>query len=415
MPAYDYQAIDGKGKKRKGSITADSEKQVRRLLKEQGLYAEKVSLLKAASAASEDSDSGRSSKSKQSTPRAKGVSRFQLAMVLRQVGVLINSGLPLDAALKMTVEQAESEKERRMGEAWRAEIAEGRSFSRAMSRSPYKIPDSVIASVGVGEETGHLHSILIRLADDLEIGAENQKVFTRGLIYPSILVGGSIAVVSFMMVWVVPRITQVFISSQAELPLVTRIIVAISNFVQSYGLAILVFVIAAFIAFQLAMRKPGLKQVWHARLLRIPGLGKWMLMADLADWSRSLGTLLQSGVPALSALAISSTLVNNLELRSRFEAVTESMRRGSSLHNALKEADAGSGFLIHMVGSGEASSELSAMLLRVSDFYRSRLMSSVDTFLKLMNPILIVVIGLMILTIVLAVMLPIMQMNELVG
>lgn len=412
MPAYDYQAIDARGKNKKGSITADSEKQVRRLLKDQGLFAEKVSLVKSAkNAETEQTGSQKKARSRGGS----GVSRFQLAMVLRQIGVLINSGLPLDAALKMTVEQAESDKERRMGEAWRAEISEGRSFSSAMQRSPYKIPDSVIASVGVGEETGHLHSILIRLADDLEVGAENQKVFARGLIYPSILVVGSLAVVSFMMVWVVPRITQVFISSRTELPLVTQIIVAISNFVLNYGLAILIGLILALVSFQLAMRKPELKQSWHKRLLKLPGIGKWMLMANLADWARSLGTLLQSGVPALSALSISSTVVTNMELRSRFESVTESMRRGSSLHNALKDNDAGSGFLVHMVGSGEASSELSAMLLRVADFYRSRLMSSVDTFLKLMNPILIVVIGLMILTIVLAVMLPIMQMNELVG
>lgn len=417
MPAFDYQALDAKGKKKKGSITADSEKQVRRLLKEQGLFAEKVSLMKSAKNTEQENrgSSKASSAKKTKTQRARGFSRFQLAMVLRQIGVLINSGLPLDAALKMTVEQAESEKERRMGEAWRAEISEGRSFSSAMQRSPYKIPDSVVASVGVGEETGHLHSILIRLADDLEVGAENQKVFARGLIYPSILVFGSIAVVSFMMVWVVPRITQVFISSRAELPLVTQVVVAISNFVLQYGLAILVGFIVALVSFQLAMRKPKLKQAWHRKLLKAPGIGKWMLMANIADWARSLGTLLQSGVPALSALSISSTVVTNMELKSRFESVTESMRRGTSLHNALKENDAGSGFLMHMVGSGEASSELSAMLLRVADFYRSRLMNSVDTFLKLMNPILIVVIGLMILTIVLAVMLPIMQMNELVG
>jgi|SaaInl5LU_22_DNA_1037371.scaffolds.fasta_scaffold03950_2 general secretion pathway protein F len=416
MPAFDYQAIDAKGKKKKGSITADSEKQVRRLLKEQGLFAEKVSLLKSVEKdTASDSNSLGSTKTKRPAQRTKSVSRFQLAMVLRQIGVLINSGLPLDAALKMTVEQAESEKERRMGEAWRAEISEGRSFSSAMSRSPYKIPDSVVASVGVGEETGHLHSILIRLADDLEVGAENQRVFARGLIYPSILVFGSIFVVSFMMVWVVPNITQVFISARTELPLITQIIVAISNFTRSYGIYLLGFLAIISVAFQLAMKKSSLKQAWHARLLRVPGVGKWMMMANVADWSRSLGTLLQSGVPALSALGISSTVVTNMELKARFEMVTESMRRGSSLHNALKDSKAGSGFLIHMVGSGEASSELSAMLLRVADFYRTRLSSSVDTFLKVMNPVLIVFIGLVILVIVLAVMLPIIEMNDLIG
>ena len=410
MPAFDYQALDLKGKSKKGSITAESEKHARRLLKDKGLFPEKV----AAVGSAETADSSKKSKVKR--PRSKqNLSRFQLAMVLRQIGVLINSGLPLEAALKMTVEQAESERERRMGEAWRAEISEGRSFSSAIKRSPYRIPESVIASVAVGEETGHLHDILIRLADELEIGAENQKVFARGLIYPSILVFGSIAVVSFMMVWVVPRITQVFISSRTELPLITQMVVGLSNFVLDYGLIMLALIVALIVGFQLAMTRPKLKTAWHNRLLQTPGIGKWMMMANVADWCRSLGTLLQSGVPALSALGISSTVVTNLALREKFEEVTESMRRGSSLHNAIRESDVGSGFLVHMVGSGEASSELSSMLIRVSDFYQTRLSSSVDTFLKLMNPVLIVLIGLMILVIVLAVMLPIMEMNDIVG
>ena len=409
MPAFDYQAIDLKGKKKKGSLTAESEKHARRLLKEQGLFTETISAV--------GNSKKQSDKSLKSQPRrgSRRVNNFQLAMVLRQIGVLIRSGLPLESALKMTVEQAESERERRMGEAWRSEISEGRSFSNSVQRSPYKIPESVTASVAVGEETGHLHEILIRLADELEVGAENQKVFARGLIYPAILVFGSLAVISFMMVWVVPNITQVFVSARAELPQITQIVVAISNFVVNYGLILLVMLIVAIVGFQVAMTKSKIKTAWHAKLLNLPGVGKWMMMANVADWCRSLGTLLQSGVPALSALAISSTVVTNLALRAKFEGVTESMRKGSSLHNSLRDADLGSGFLVHMVGSGEASSELSSMLIRVSDFYQTRLASSVDTFLKLMNPILIVLIGLIILFIVLAVMMPILEMNEIVS
>lgn len=409
MPTFDYQAIDLKGKKKKGSLTAESEKHARRLLKEKGLFAESLSAVAAA-------DQQSSKPLKSGPPRGvRRVNNFQLAMVLRQIGVLIRSGLPLESALKMTVEQAESERERRMGEAWRAEIEEGRSFSNAIKRSPYKIPESVTASVAVGEETGHLHEILIRVSDELEIGAENQKTFSRGLIYPSILVFGSMAVISFMMVWVVPKITQVFVSARAELPQITQVVVGISNFVLNYGLIFLVIIALAFIGFQLAMTQPKLKIAWHAKLLKLPGIGKWMMMANVADWCRSLGTLLKSGVPALSALGISSTVVANLALRQEFEEVAESMRKGLSLHNALSNSDIGSGFLVHMVGSGEASSELSSMLIRVSDFYQTRLSSSVDTFLKLMNPILIVLIGLIILLIVLAVMLPILEMNEIVG
>ena len=408
MPAFDYQAIDLKGKKKKGSLTAESEKHARRLLKEQGLFAETINPV--------GSSKQQSDKSLKSQPRrgSRRVNNFQLAMVLRQIGVLIRSGLPLDAALKMTVEQAESERERRMGEAWRAEISEGRSFSSAIQRSPYLIPENVIASIAVGEETGHLHEILIRLADELEVGAENQQTFTRALIYPVTLMIASAVVVGFMMVYVVPNITSVFLSTNVELPLITRFVVAISNLLSEYWVVIIALLALVIAAFQFALRKPSFKQAWHKRLLAAPGIGKWMLMADTADWSRSLGILLKSGVPALSALNIAATVVKNVELRRKFEQVTETMRRGSSLRNSLSEADAGTGFLVHMVGSGEASSELSEMLLRVAEYYRLRLESSVDTFLKIINPVLIVFIGIEVLVIVLAVMLPIIEINNLV-
>jgi len=149
-------------------------------------------------------------------------------------------------------------------------------------------------------------------------------------------------------------------------------------------------------------------------MLTMPGLGRWIRMANIADWSRSLGVLLSNGVPALAALKISSSVVTNLHLRSKMEGVTEAMRQGSTLHKALLEGDVGSGFLVHMVGSGEASSELDKMLLRVSDYYSLRLNNAVEVFLKLINPILIVFMGVIILSVVAAVMLPIMDMNNMI-
>ena len=149
-------------------------------------------------------------------------------------------------------------------------------------------------------------------------------------------------------------------------------------------------------------------------MLAMPGMGRWIRMANIADWSRSLGVLLGNGVPALAALKISSSVVNNLHLRRKMEAVTESMRQGSTMQKALQENDIGSGFLVHMVGSGEASSELDKMLLRVSEYYALRLSNAVEVFLKLMNPILIIFMGVIILSVVAAVMLPIMDMNNMI-
>ena len=401
MPAFDYSAYNVSGKLVSGVISADSERQARRLLKDKKLLPSALS------------EVGQKSSHKGSKPGRKArVDNLDLSLLLHQQAILIQSGLPLEESLRMTIEQAETDKQRRLVESWRSEITEGRSFSEALRRSPYQIPESIVAGVGVGEETGHLHKILLRLSEELETSAENRKTVTRALIYPVTLVSVSIIMVSVMMVWVVPKITAVFASSNRELPWITEVVVGISNFTQSYGLYLLVFVVIASLAFRQAMKNAKLKMQWHELILSMPGMGRWVRMADISDWSRNLGVLLNSGVPALAALKISSAVVNNCALQDKFNAVTEAMRQGASLHKALEDNLDGSGFLVHMVGSGEASSELDKMLLRVAEYYSARLKNAVEVFLKLLNPILILIMGAMILGIVAAIMLPIMDMNN---
>jgi general secretion pathway protein F len=402
MPTFDYEAYDVSGKPVDGVISADSERQARRLLKDKKLLPSKLA------------EVSQITKSRFRFGTRSRVNNFDLSLILQQQAILIQSGLPLDDALRMTIEQAETDRQRRLVESWRTEIVEGRSFSEAMRRCPYKIPEAVIAGVAVGEESGHLHMVLMRLAEDLESSAENRKTVSRALIYPATLMVTSILVVAMMMIWVVPKITSIFTNNDRELPLITRIIIGLSEFTQHYGLYILMIFIAIVVIFLWFVRDPDRKRRWHALLLNVPGLGRWTRMANIADWSRSLGVLLGNGVPALAALKISSTVMNNLHLRSKMELVTESMRRGSSLKKALEDQSVGSGFLIHMVGSGEASSELDKMLMRVSEYYSLRLANAVEVFLKLINPVLIVFMGAIILSVVAAVMLPIMDMNNMV-
>ena len=403
MPAFDYSAYNDAGKLVDGLISADSERHARRLLKEKNLLPASLSEV-----------GQKTTKSGTRRGREARVNNFDLSLLLQQQAILIQSGLPLEDALRMTIEQAETDKQRRMVESWRTEIVEGRSFSEALRRSPYKIPEAVIAGVGVGEEAGHLDRVLMRLAEDLETSAENRKTVTRALIYPATLISTSIIVVAIMMVWVVPKITAIFVSSNRELPLITRIVIGLSDFTQHYGIYLLLVLIAAALLIMRLMRDPVRKTRWHGVILKMPGLGRWTLMANIADWSRSLGVLLNNGVPALAALKISSAVVSNLFLRDKMEQVTEAMRRGSSLQKALEDNSIGSGFLIHMVGSGEASSELDKMLIRVADYYSLRLANAIEVFLKLINPILIIFMGMIILSVVAAVMLPIMDMNNMV-
>lgn len=406
MPTFQYSAYDRSGKQHSGSLAAETERQVRRSLKDQGLFPNSIKELR-----SEKKPESRFSSFSGLFNR---VNNFELALILRQLGILINSGLPLEDSLKLILEQADSTKQRMLVEDWRAQIMEGRSFSAAMRRSKYVLPEAVIAGVGVGEETGHLHGVLMRMADELETGAENRQAFRRGLMYPVTLIIASIIAVAVMMVWVVPKITRVFISARAELPTVTKVVVAVSNFTQNYGLYMLAAAVIAFVGFQIFVSDTDRRRIWHRQLLKFPGIGNWIRMSNLSDWSRSLGTLLGSGVPALAALKISSSVMTNLHMQTQMEEVTERMRRGSSLHQALRDEEAGSGFLLHMISSGEASSELDTMLVRVAEYYSARLKASVDTFLKLMNPALIITMGFVILVIVAAVMLPILQMNEMV-
>ena len=401
MPTFDYSAYNASGKLVRGIISAESERLARKTLKDKKLLASSIKQVKA-----------RSSSKKSLFERQSNFDNFDLSLLLHQQAILIQSGLPLEESLRMTIEQAETQKQRRMVESWRSEITEGRSFSEALRRSPYKIPEGVIAGVGVGEETGHLDKILLRLSDELSTSAENRKTVTRALIYPVTLISVSIAMVALMMVLVVPKITSVFASSNRELPWITELIIGVSKFVQDYGSAFLICLLTIFITFKVIIRNPDIRLRFHNLLLRLPGLGRWIRMADISDWARNLGVLLNSGVPALAALRISSTVVGNLSLRKSFDEVTESMRQGVSLHRALEKNLTESGFLVHMVGSGEASSELDKMLIRVAEYYSARLNNAVEVFLKLLNPMLILAMGAMILGIVAGIMLPIMDMNN---
>ena len=401
MPTFDYSAYNASGKLVRGIISAESERLARKTLKDKKLLASSIKQVKA-----------RSSSKKSLFERQSNFDNFDLSLLLHQQAILIQSGLPLEESLRMTIEQAETQKQRRMVESWRSEITEGRSFSEALRRSPYKIPEGVIAGVGVGEETGHLDKILLRLSDELSTSPENRKTVTRALIYPVTLISVSIAMVALMMVLVVPKITSVFASSNRELPWITELIIGVSKFVQDYGSAFLICLLTIFITFKVIIRNPDIRLRFHNLLLRLPGLGRWIRMADISDWARNLGVLLNSGVPALAALRISSAVVGNLSLRKSFDEVTESMRQGVSLHRALEKNLTESGFLVHMVGSGEASSELDKMLIRVAEYYSARLNNAVEVFLKLLNPMLILAMGAMILGIVAGIMLPIMDMNN---
>lgn len=401
MPTYQYLAFDKSGKEVKSSSAADSQRQLRRELTDRGLF---VSDIKEITAASE-------ARRKWFKPR---VGHSDLSLIMRQLAILVNSGMPLEEALRLTAEQSDSQLQKQLLESWREGLSSGYSFGASLRKSPYVIGEKVIAAIDVAEETGHLHKVLTRVADELEVGNENRQTFVKGLIYPAVMIVVALVVISVLLGYVVPQVAKVFVNSRQELPLLTRSAMAASDFLRNWGIYVLLCLGALWAAIIALLRNQDRRKKWHRILLRIPVLGNWMLLANLADWCRSLGTLLQSGVPALSALSISSAGIGNLHLKQKMEAVNERVRQGNSLFQSLKAENAAPGFMLHMVSSGEASSELDSMLLRVSEYYSSRLKNSVETMLKLMEPALIVFMGLVVVLIVGAVLVPIVEMNQLI-
>lgn len=399
MAKFAYSAYDNKGMPHKGSVNAESSKQARRALKDRGLLVT-------------DMSEGKNRKARNwSFNLNQGLSNADLALILEQLGVLLQSGMTLEESLKLLANQAESSKQKAVVSAWHSLLLEGHSLSQSMRRSEFDVPERVAASVAVGEETGHLESIVLRTAEEMELSAKNKEILRRGLSYPITLLVVATIVVTILMTSVVPKIALAFQNSKMELPEVTQAVIAVSDFFVSYGLVCLIFLCMSVGIVYWWLGNLDNRRQCHKHVMSLPMIGDWQRKANLSDWARSLGVLLASGVPALVALRISSAVVSNLHLRACMEKVSNEVSDGNSLHSALIKHEVGEGFLQHMVGSGEASSQLDVMLLRVSDYYTSRLRNSVDRALSLMSPILIMLLGGLVLTIVAAVMQPILAMS----
>lgn len=402
MPTFQYLAYDADGKRLKSSSAADSERQLRRELKSRGIFVSSVKRLSAGEGGRERSLWRRS------------VSLADLSQLIRQLAILLNAGIALDEAFQLISDQTENSRQKSVVESWREGVLAGYSFSEAIKKSPYPVDDKLIAAIGVAEETGHLHQVLDRMADDLELGNDNRQTLVKGMIYPAVMIVVAIVVIGVMVGYVVPQVAKVFVNARQELPLLTRATIGASDFLRGYGLYLVLGIAAAFTLFLFLLRDRGRRTRWHRSLLKMPVVGQWILIANLADWCRSMGTLLASGVSAMPALTIASAGMGNLHLKNKMEAVREKVRQGNSLSQGLKSERFVPGFLLHMVGSGESSGELDRMLLKVSDYYTARLRNTVETLLKLLEPALIVFMGLVVLLIVGAVLVPIVKMNQLI-
>ena len=284
-----------------------------------------------------------------------------------------------------------------------------------MTKCKRNFPNNYLATIAAGEETGHMIKVIERLADEMEYLAKNMQGLVSALTYPAVMIGVALVIVIGLMVYVVPQITEVFANMKQQLPLITRVLIASSNFLIDKGIYLLIALVLLVVLFLWKMRSSGrfVLRV-HQRMLNLPFLGKIILYTQLGRWSRSFGMLLASGVPTLQALRIALQAVTNQHLRQAMQRVNEKVREGQALHLALGSEKSVPSFVMHMSYSGEASGNLDNMMLKISDYYIQFVRLNTETGIKLFEPLLIVVMGGLVMLIVLGILLPVFELNSLV-
>lgn len=403
MPAFRYEAVDGDGKTKKGVLNADSPRAARADLRNQGLTALTVEAIAA------QTEGG----SKLSAFGDK-LSTVELALFTRQLASLLEAGLPLEQALSALLEQAERNYVRDLIASIRAEVIGGVALSDALSRHPRDFAEIYRALVLSGEQIGHLSRVLSRLADYIERrNALVQKV-KLAFTYPAIVTVVAFAIVIFLLTYVVPQIVSVFANTKQKLPTLTVIMLAISDFVRHYGLFVLAGVIALFMGWRQALKNPAIKMRFHTWLLVAPMYGKFERSLNTSRFASTLAITTGSGVPILRALQTSKDTLSNVAMRELVEQATASVREGVSLARALSAQKHFPPMLIHMIRAGEITGELAQMLERAAASQEQDLERRTLTIAGLLEPALILAMGVVVLLIVLAVLMPIIEINQLV-
>ena len=405
MPAFSYLAIDQKGKKKKGVVEADGPKQARSLLREKGLTPLEVEM----SAAAEKKQAAGLFSFK------RGISTADMALLTRQLSTLIAASLPLEESLKAVAEQSELPRIQNMILAVRSRVVEGHTLAESFAEFPHAFDDLYCSMVASGEKSGHLDKVLNRLADYTEQRQKMASQLTQAMIYPVMLTLVAIGVVSLLLTSVVPKVVGQFQHMGQELPQITQILIALSDFVSDYGLAVVVIIVLAIIGVKRVLLKPQYRLVFDERLLKVPVIGKISRGVNTARFARTLSILNASAVPLLESMSIAGQVLTNMHARKLVEAATSRVREGTSLRAALTETKLFPPMMLHMIASGEQSGELGPMLERAADNQDSLFEAQVAMALGIFQPLLVVSMSFVVLFIVMAILQPILSLNQMVA
>jgi general secretion pathway protein F len=406
MGAFEYTALDSAGRRHKGVLEGDTARQVRSLLRDKSLLPVSVSEVAARESRSQRAGGG--------FTLLRRVSITDLSLLTRQLATLVRAGLPLEEALLAVSQQTERERVQSILLGVRARVMEGHTLAAGLADFPRVFPEIYRATVAAGEQSGHLDTVLERLADYGE-GREvlRQKVM-GAMLYPLVLTIMSFSIVSILLAYVVPKVVQVFETSRAKLPLITRMLVALSDFIRHYGIWLLLALIAAAVLFVRWHRLAENRRRVDRWLLTLPLAGKLLRGFNTARFTRTLSILTASAVPVLDALRISGEVIMSLPMRDAVVDATARVREGAPIGRSLAASRMFPPMTIHLISSGESSGKLEGMLERAALSQERELEGLVTALTGLLGPLLIVVMGLFVMGIVFAMLLPIFEMNTLI-
>ncbi len=402
MAAFIYTALDAKGKQKKGVLEADSARQIRAQLRDKGWTPLSVEI----------------STQKDKDTRFFGfgpkLSTADLALITRQLATLIQAGLPIDESLKALSDQTGKQKSKAMILAIRAKVLEGYTLAKALAEFPRAFPHLYRSTVAAGEHAGHLDTVLNRLADYTEARQASDQKIKLAAIYPLLLTLVATGIVVWLLATVVPDIVNIFIKNGQTLPALTQFMLDLSHFITSWGWLTLILIVLGLFFFRLSLRKPGFRKSWHVFLLRVPALGSFIKDANTARFGSTLAILTSSGVPLVEAMRIAGQVVMNIPIQEALVQATVSVSEGGSLHKALEETGYFPPIMLHMVASGENSGELDSMLARTAAQQETTLQNTVEALVKVAEPVMLLVMGGIVATIVAAIMMPILELQKMV-
>jgi len=409
MPAFDYQALDDRGRVKKGMLEGDSARQIRQQLRDQGLAPTKVVL--ASQAITVEASSGNFL----GALFEPTLSVSERALITRQLATLIGAGLPVEEALLAVSKQTQMPKTQKMLVTVRARVMEGYSLAGSLEAYPKAFPDLFRATVAAGESSGHLDAVLNQLADFSEAQYESASRVQQALVYPVILFVLTLLILAGLLGYVVPDIVAVFADTGQALPALTVWIIALSDFVTDFGFFVLLLLVALALMMRRLLAVESNRLVFDRLLLRAPLSAKMAKGRSIAQFASTLSILTGSGVPLVDAMKIAGQVVSNRWLRTEITQATLRVSEGSSLQSALQVSGYFPPMMLYMIASGESSGELDSMLARVARHLQQDVEALLATLLSLIGPLMLIIMGGAVFTIVMAILLPIINLNQMVG